>query len=319
MTIDQWANMWLEGYKRGAVGYKTYAEYERIVTQIIVPQMSGTELRDIRPIQCQALVNRLDGSESRRHKVIFLLRALMESAVDNGYMDRNPARRLTHPPDVERSKKVFTNAEYHAIITNAANDGAGLIVMLLLLTGMRRGEASALRWEDVDLEQNVITVRRAAAKEKGGEVVHDYTKTRREREIPITPALADLLRPSRQLNGWVLINPGGRARAGQHIGERITSDGISERVQRFLSGLGIQGTPHTFRHTFATRLVCSGADIRIVQLLLGHSSIRTTQIYSHPGFEAKSDAIRKLQEDLQKNQYGGVPEWPKGTDCKSAG
>lgn len=296
MTVNEWADEWLRSYKLGAVSPGTYSEYKRITTDIIGPAIGGMEIGSVKPMNIQAMLNGMTtASDSRRAKARFIVKALYTDAIDNGVCSTNPAIRAKVQKPVQKEKKCFTNQEIGVILSNADSTYSGFCAALLLFTGLRRGEAVALRWEDVT--DKAITVRRAAARAPGGEVVNEYTKTKRIREVPIGPALAAILQPRRQLAGWVLTNQGNPQGDGcPNLGGRMTAHSLSTRIEQYLADLGIDGAVHKFRHTAATMLTESGVDIRIVQEILGHANIQTTEIYSHPGADVKAGAVAATQE-----------------------
>jgi integrase/recombinase XerD len=167
----------------------------------------------------------------------------------------------------------------------AARDVA--VLEMLFATGMRVSELCGLRRSDVDLRQNAVLIRG-----KGG----------RERLVPLCgeeakEALAEYLRR------------GGSDRAGEHLFANRRGRPLSEQSVRLMvrrharrARLGRRVTPHMFRHTVATLLLGNGADIRIIQHLLGHSSIATTQIYAH----VEDSACRRILRRKHPRQYLGT-------------
>jgi len=152
------------------------------------------------------------------------------------------------------------------------------VVELALNTGLRRAELFGLRWGNVDFKTNVLTIPRA--------------KAGRARRVPMNSRVRDLLRalPSRLKGDWVF--PQRQRRDGTGFSElhepRFHSCGERRRDQDFRW--------HDLRHTFASRLVMKGVDIRTVQELLGHADIRMTLRYSHLSPAHLLDAVEKLAE-----------------------
>jgi site-specific recombinase XerD len=153
--------------------------------------------------------------------------------------------------------KEVRRTKYHAVLTT------------MYAGGLRIGEACCLRPENIDSKRHVITVR---------------GKGNKERYTMLSPHLLHCLRdywrrerPSRE--GWLFP---GRTEAG-HVG-RETVRNVFYKVIRAV-GITKKVTPHSLRHSFATHLIESGVDVTVVQALLGHSSILTTQIYTHVSVE----------------------------------
>ena len=153
----------------------------------------------------------------------------------------------------------------------------------LLLTGMREQEACFLTWDDVELRAGraSVTVRR-----KPGFSPKDYE----EREIPVPEELAGTLRRLPRTTEWVF--PSGSGGRESHL---------LRRLKKVAGQAGVAGaTLHKFRHTYATRLLESGADIVTVQRLLGHSDLETTRRYLNPDASRKREAVNRLIVPVRK-------------------
>ena len=150
------------------------------------------------------------------------------------------------------------------------------MLTLLLHTGLRRGEAFSLEWRDLDLEGAELTVRGATA------------KSGRTRRVPLNQTAVDTLTAWRsQSSGSGLVFP------SPQTGERL--DNIRTAWRNVLKEAGIKGlTLHMLRHTFASRILTSGADIETVRALLGHVSITTTAIYLHADKAVSRAAVERL-------------------------
>ena len=154
-----------------------------------------------------------------------------------------------------------------------------LIVLTYLYTGLRLSEVADLRWERVDLDAAVITI----VEGKGG----------RDRVVPIHPRLLE------ELQIWSRTSYSGPLfRSRRHGGGALSDEGISEMFRRFVKGrLGIECTAHQLRHSFATELRRRGADLRVIQRLLGHANLNTTAIYTAVYPDDLHDAVGKLSSD----------------------
>ena len=174
-----------------------------------------------------------------------------------------------HPPTYSQGEldRLFAacEPENHAIFAT------------LLLTGLRKEELTNLMWDDADLKKGRILVR---AKE--GFAPKDYE----ERDIPIPPDLAQILRKLPRTSTWVFPSRKGK-RLGRNEALRRLKD-VTERA-------GVKhSTLHKFRHTYATRLLERGCDIVTLQHLLGHSDLDTTRQYLNPDDTLKRAAVSKL-------------------------
>jgi len=226
------------------------------------------------------------------------LRGFFRWRVMEGFSKSNPAENLDSPKLPRHLPGVLTVDEIERLLSAVTGDDpASLRDRALIETayscGLRVSELVGLRRRDVHFEEQVVRV-----SGKGG----------RERFVPFgdraMQAMIDYLR-----NGREQIR--GRARDGRHRplppeardvlflnqhGRPLTRFGFGLILHHCLQAAGVEArvTPHTFRHTFATHLLEGGADLRVVQELLGHASIATTEIYTHLDREFLRETVRSF-------------------------
>ena len=175
-------------------------------------------------------------------------------------------------------------------------------IYICLSTGLRIGEICALRWQDIDTESGVISIKQTIQRiylieesERRTELVLDTPKTKNSiRDIPMTRDLIKLLKPLKKVVNatyFVLTNE---------------SKPTEPRTYRnyyklFLKDLGISDLKfHGLRHSFATRCIESKCDYKTVSVLLGHSNISTTlNLYVHPNMEQKKRCIEQMSKALK--------------------
>ena len=194
-------------------------------------------------------------------------------------VDSNPAMSLNAPKRPKSLPKFLTPFEVEQILNNIKIETpAGFrnkaILELLWATGMRVSELSGLNFEDLNLEENEIRVFGKGAKERII-LVTDRAKSFLERYIKTARQLvAKGYTVEENDNSPVFIN-----KTGFRLQDKTVRNVINEVVEKIQ--LPKHVTPHVFRHSFATHLIENGADLRVVQELLGHASISNTQIYTH--------------------------------------
>lgn len=195
-------------------------------------------------------------------------------------VDSNPAMNLNNPKRPKSLPKFLTPDEVENILNNTKIETpAGYrnrtILELLWATGMRISELSGLNFGDLNLGNNEIRVFGKGSKERII-LVTDRAKNYLERYIetarPLIPKGFPV--PPQNEDSPVFIN-----NTGYRLQTRTVRNAINEIVEKI--NLPKHVTPHVFRHSFATHLIENGADLRIVQELLGHASISNTQIYTH--------------------------------------
>ncbi|MCJ7822325.1 MAG: tyrosine-type recombinase/integrase, partial [Armatimonadetes bacterium] len=198
---------------------------------------------------------------------------------DMGHIEVNPASRLPRPR-IPRSVPVCLSEEMaQKLIAAADKPWTKALVVLLLTPGIRRAEAAGITLDDLDLERRQLLVRGKGSKERVVPLAEQAVAAVREY---LTHRVTT---ESRHL--FVSARAGHR---GRPIHPRVVN-AVFDRVVRKagLEGRGI--TPHKLRHTFATFLIRTGADVRTVQELLGHSDLQTTAGYLHSDTRTKEAAV----------------------------
>lgn len=207
-------------------------------------------------------------------------------------VDSNPAMNLANPKRPKSLPKFLTPDEVEQILNNTKIETPSgyrnrTILELLWATGMRISELSGLNFGDLNLEHNEIRVFGKGSKERII-LVTDRAKNFLERYIE---SARDLIPkgfpvPDKSENSPVFIN-----NTGYRLQTRTVRNVINEVVEKI--NLPKHVTPHMFRHSFATHLIENGADLRVVQELLGHASISNTQIYTHVSTQHLKDVYNE--------------------------
>jgi site-specific recombinase XerD len=191
-----------------------------------------------------------------------------------------------YPRKTFRLPKILSPEQVSRLIDAAPTVFYRILLMTLYATGLRRAELAHLQVRDIDSERMVVHV-------KGG-------KGRKDRDVMLSPKLLDELR--RYVRGlrqrpelWLF--PGNRWHTGKRpITSKVIWAACREAATR--AGLGDEIHPHTLRHCFATHLLESGADLRTIQLLLGHRDLEETTLYLHlsnPRLNATASPLDKLE------------------------
>jgi len=204
-------------------------------------------------------------------RCISCLRQFFAWSVRLGYRDRNPMLDIEGPRRPRRLPEMLSASQIEALLDQPDADTLlGLrdaaILATLYASGIRVSELTALGLPELNLAQGVVRVCG-----KGG----------RERLVPLGEIAVD------RLNAWLRARPRLQP-VDDHVfvsrtGKALTRVAIWQRIRRHASSAGIQQRvyPHLLRHSFATHLLDHGADLRVVQMLLGHVDLGTTQIYTH--------------------------------------
>ena len=204
-------------------------------------------------------------SVSLRRKIA-CLRSFYKFLVEEGMASENPTARIVSPRLGQRLPKVVTFEDVQKLLSTARS-GDSLrtytLVQVLYSTGCRVSEVCAMNVEDLDLVEGLIRVR---------------GKGDKERVVLLTPpaisALKEYLGQGERSRGPVFVN---------RFGRRLSPLTVQRRVRELarVAGVSSRVTPHALRHSFATHMLERGADVRVLQELLGHANLSTTQIYTH--------------------------------------
>ncbi|MGH9017211.1 MAG: site-specific integrase, partial [Acidimicrobiales bacterium] len=231
----------------------------------------------------------------------------LRDAVRWGLAPANAAA-AADPPRARRPEMtVWSPAQLHDFLRQAADDSHYTLWLFYLLTGMRRGEALALRWSDVDLDRATATVRRSLVPVDHGLSFGEPKTARGRRRIGLDPELVAALAAHRRRTSGAGGDAAGAGTAGGHEdGDALVfahPDGSPlhpERVSRwFARAVRRTGAPpirlHDLRHLHATLALAAGVPVRVVADRLGHSSTAvTTDIYQHVLPEMDHDAARAV-------------------------
>ena len=217
----------------------------------------------------------------RRYAVLSSFFSLLR---DLGHVEANRARQLPLPK-LNRPVPIGLSEEASRKLVAAADrPWTKALVVLLLMTGIRRSEAAAITLGDLDLDKRLLLIRGRGNKERVAPLADEAVDALREYLAHRVPT------ESR----WLFVS----ARGGHPIHHRTIARMIRSVIRKAeLQGRGI--SPHRFRHTFATQLIRRGVDVRTVQELLGHSSLQTTAKYLHSDMRTKMAAVQKLADILR--------------------
>lgn len=270
---------------------KHYTAMYRKHVQQVLGKFGLNELSRVQVQQLVSLKQQQGYSTQTLAHVRTLLSKIFSVAMSWGWVSENPARGVKLPPmERRRTPKVLTIEEIHKL-TEALVEPARTLVQLGLRTGLRIGELIGLRVEDIDLARSLVHVRRSVS--RGTETTPKTQAS--ERAIPLAEPTVQLLRDyvSKRRVESVWLFP---TSIGTFQNDRTL---FLRKVQPVCRKLGIEGfTWHAMRHTFSTYNGNSGVPMPVLQSLLGHTTARTTMVYTHPLESAQREAMDRLTRIL---------------------
>ena len=269
--------------------------YSFIVKKYIKGKIGGLRLRDVKTAHLQQIVNDNNNKSWIVKKFKLTANQMFEQAANNDLIAKNPARGITLPMLKEKSKKrAFTDDETSRIRNLDLKLMDKCFIMVLLYTGMRKGEALALDKSSIDKDFTHILVNKTVIfKVNASEIKHNPKTVTGVRTIPILDPLKDILREYVESINTQLLFP-------SVYGGTMSDTAYRHMWRRFCKAMGTtEITAHIFRHNFATILYNAGVDVKAAQAILGHSSIAVTMdIYTHLSDKNKGEATNKLNSFL---------------------
>ena len=304
---------WLPAVK-GTLRPTTYASYTMLAREHIIPRLGSLQLQKVTAGAINALYaylleeGRVCGkgglSASSVRRVHAVLHRACRDAVRWGRLTVNPVD-AADPPKVsaEHSERlpVWSVEQLSAFLASVTDDRLFALWRLLAMTGMRRGEALGLAWEDLDMEGGRLTVRRAWVPVNGVGQMSEPKTRRGRRTIALDPVTLEALRDhaAQQADGqsgwdeaWI---DAGFVFTGKD-GQPLQPWAVSKAFRDHARAAMLPPIPlHGLRHTYATLALSSGVNPRIVSSRLGHSTVALTlDVYSHVLPQADQEAAERI-------------------------
>ncbi|WP_026452946.1 tyrosine-type recombinase/integrase [Saccharomonospora iraqiensis] len=275
VSVGEWATRWLDG--QAHLAPSTLARYRDVIETHIVPRWGSVHLSSITHADVQTWISGLVGrlastSVAKVHRVFSLMLAW---AVRDARLARNPAEGVRLPRPEQPEHRYLDHDQVAALAERCGDHG--VVVRFLAYTGLRWGELAALTVGRVDLRRRRVLVAESVT-EVGGRLVWGSPKTHERRSVPLPRFLAEELRPrveGRRADALVFPSPRGDVLRVRNFRRRVFDAAVRE--------VGPEGFhPHELRHTAASLAIASGADVKIVQQMLGHkTATMTLDLYGH--------------------------------------
>ena len=312
-TVALAALEWLRA-ARPEITESTYAQYSFMLRRHIFPMIGRVKTKDLTPARVEEFrrylltEGRIDRKTGLSPKsaacVLAVVKQVLEYAQGHGY---EVQRIRIHGP---RQKKpvisVLAREEQHALekILRTERNGVAAGIMLSLYSGLRIGEICALKWGDVDLTLRLLSVKRTISRiqETGTEnesrtkVVIGAPKTDSSRRlIPLNEDLVRYIAPARAADSTYFLTG---------TDEYMEPRAYYARYKKVMERCGLERyNYHALRHTFATRCIESGVDVKSLSEILGHSDVSVTLgRYVHPSLEQKRREMDRLMKSMKEER-----------------
>lgn len=323
-ALDIWLTTYLESIAR-EITINTYNNYYSYIHRHIIPALGDIKLTDLTTLTIKNYITdkidngriRITGDEKglsvktvKEH--FLLLKKALDKAVEEGEMYYNPCYSISFPKQIKQEIHALEQEEQEKLEANIESDfmpNSNLTVKIALYAGLRNGEVCALQLKDIDLDNAIISVSktlyRARTSTGKTKIIISKTKSKRTRFVPIPEELLKDLKhyistmPKEMRNDpeqFLFVNSRGNAlepkRLLYHFKILLKKAGL--RDIRF----------HDLRHTFATRCLECGIEMKIVSKILGHSTIQiTADLYTHVTQKTLKKAMSKFSKTNWSNAY----------------
>lgn len=310
MNYKDWQNVWLENAVKPTAKTRTYVRYKEIIDGHVIPELGEYELDDLTPLLLQKFItdllqngNHLTGkglSANTVNTVITVLQNSLKSAFAFGELKEYTANKIKRPKTKENQVSCFSLAEQKKIEQEVLQGKKDKLygIILCLYTGLRIGELLALTWNDIDFTNKTLTVSKSChyGKVENGKFERrtDLPKTVTSRRIiPIPKQMLEILKriKKRSESEYVVASKE----------KPMSVRAYQKSFELLLKKLKIPHRGfHALRHTFATRALECGMDVKTLSEILGHKNASITlNRYVHSLMEHKQEMMNKLGKLLQ--------------------
>ena len=323
IKLDDWYEKWMKIYKYDSIRDNTKRHYTQVYKKHISPYLGNYYIKDITQLQIRELLKNLSRQGYQyetKNKVRILLLDMFNKAIIDEFVKRNPAKGITIKRNEETDIQVLSIEDQAAFFDCCKGTFYDNLFNVAISTGMRIGELAALRWNDIDFENNVIHVVRTLVYQKYEEdnckTFHfELPKTKTSlRDIPINKQCKTALQ-KQYLQKNVVKN---KAPKEKKVDEQfqdllfttkfntpLNSQIVCDAIDRIVKEINLTRdvtdemevfSAHCFRHTFATRCFEAGIQPKTVQTYLGHATLQMTMdLYTSVLEEHKMSEMNKLE------------------------
>jgi integrase len=310
ISFGEFAQLWLESSLPASDRRpSTQWLYENLTRgHILGSDLARVSLRDLRPSTVERFVMQLRAkglSSSSVRQIYTIGRAIGDAAVRDGLVGQNSFVAVRRPRIETREAAFLTPDQVRLLLEAAEESRYHPFLALLVHTGLRRGEALALTWRDIDLEARTLRVRATLTRVRGELALSEPKTARSRRTVPLSEPAVALLRRVRErtaferrqaMDLWVETGFVFVTDIGEPIDPRNALRALE--VARRKAGLK-EANLHTLRHSAASVMLTNGVPIPVVSKILGHSGISiTVDVYGHVSPEVSHEALNVLAEAL---------------------
>ena len=300
MKYIDWLTQWLENYIRPSVKVRTYERYHLIIEQHIKDRIGNIELDALSPLVLQKFISELLQNGNRKtgkglsansvNAVISVIQGSLRTAYLLGLSKEYTADKLKRPKLKEKPVECFTLSEQKQIEQSILNGKKDKMygILLCLYSGLRIGELIALQWSDIDFVKGILTVSKSCHDGQDGLIIDEPKTANSRRLIPLPKQLLPILKGIKKKSSSPFVVSAN--------GSSVSVRSYHRSFELLLKRLNIPHKGfHSLRHTFATRALECGMDVKTLSEILGHKNPTVTlNRYAHSLMEHKADMMNRL-------------------------
>jgi len=294
-SFDKVCDAWLKKFSRSA----SPEWYRTVEARALVwkEYFKDVQIDKINPIDIEEALNEFKdcnpyvnkpSSRKTLKEYLNVIGRIFDFCLENRILTFNPSNYVSLPKTANKGKRMpITDKEIKII--RETEGFMQLPCMIMIYSGLRKGEVVALTWSDIDFEKNTITVNKSANLKADGKIKEPKTSAG-VRTVPMPRILREYLQGIKK-EGFLVV---------QLNGKPLTNHSWEWEWEKYMRKCGIETTAHCLRHTYCTLLYEAGVDVLTAKLYMGHSDIQTTMgIYTHLRKEKESGTIEKLDNYLE--------------------
>lgn len=307
-TFEKLASLWLENYKT-TVKLSTFENVRSKVEKMTEEHFEGMKLKQISVTYCQRVVIELSKNYVLYNHYLSVINRIFKYAVLMDVINSNPFDKVIKPKSRQTQRKgnFLTKEELKEFLKLAQNTTLSYffpLVHLMSYTGLRQGEALALKWSDIDFENKKITVNKTAVRINGKQSLQSPKTKNSKRVISIDSATLSILKSWKKDQIKIYFKNGKHFEGDENFiftsqrADWVHIHNFIRYFKRFIADHALKPiTPHGLRHTHASLLFSAGVEPKNISDRLGHSTVQITlDLYTHITEEQRTDTVDKLLE-----------------------
>lgn len=309
MKYSEWLAEWLDIYIRPYVKLRTVLHYSNIINKRLIPDLGNMDICQLTPLEIQKYIAGLSTNGNFKtgeglmpnsvYGILSVIKSSLSAAETHGIVDSFDNNKIKRPKRVEKKIECFTVEEQKLIESAVLDDKRDKMfgIVLCLYTGLRIGELLALEWDDVDLEKAELQITKTCydginCDGSYGRIIDTPKTESSRRTVPLSDAVVPYLRAlkARSRSKYVISERGKEPTIRSY---QILFESLQKRLNIPHRGF------HALRHTFATRALECGMDVKTLSEVLGHRSATITlNRYVHSLADHKKEMMNRLGDML---------------------